>query len=129
MCLVNKKTFKLCGCMDLTVATAAFGILEIIFGIALCAGNITMGWSGVIAIIFGIICVSVLFAPKNRGIRTAIVIFYWIEVACFIISIIWGVIVIAMFEKFYDCGDYSAYGGVEDACTGVKTMLYIVLGI
>jgi len=73
-----------------------------------------VGWTGVISIIFGVLCALVLCCPKNLGIRKAIVICYWINIAFFIIAIIWNVIVIATFETFYDCGDFSQYGNLED---------------
>ena len=87
-------------CMNLSTATLAIGIIKIILALLVVYyGN----YLSIYSIIFGIACCVVYAKPHSLTLRKVIVIMFWIEIAFFIGSLIFDIIMIASGSGNFDC--------------------------
>ena len=128
MCLVDKKNWKFMGCMNLTKATLALGIILIIKAV-ICTfiGSLL----NIYSIVFGIACMFVAAKPHSVILRSVLVIMFWIEVILLAVNLLLLCLAIGAFESMLSSGDIecrSVWGG-DVACNSIKTWMYVVLAL
>ena len=121
MCLVDKKNWKFMGCMNLTSATIALGIILLIKAVICTYARYLLN---IYSIVFGIACMFVAAKPHSVILRSVLVIMFWIEVILLAVSLGFLILGIAMFEDMIDCSDFSG-----NSCDTFKTWMYVVLAL
>ena len=130
MCLVDKKNWKFMGCMNLTKATLALGIILIIKAVICTFIGYVLN---IYSIVFGIACMFVAAKPHSVILRSVLVIMFWIEVILLAVNLLLLCLGIAYFEDKLSSGDYviecRSVWGETIACDTIKTWMYVVLAI
>ena len=130
---------KFMGCMNLTTATLALGIILILRSIICVTQNLYLE---IFSIIFGIMCCCVVAKPHSIGLRKALIIMFVIDFVLFILSIV--IIMHAISDRFKACdfleeisNEYDAYRPAYNAGCDTKTKIifygtfvaYLVTGL